>query len=1421
MAKNLNRFQPTLFEYPIQNNRTGWHPIWTPTILVVPWSFDINGNRIPNSQVETVTFFIEKTIEIDVAGHSQIYPGLGPKPEASPDKILFTVEISRDELNQYRISPLLFIDKDTGEPTDTPEEGDFIQYTNTRDILGQVEYLPDAEYFDLSAVEINVDNLPHGRYITSWSISYYRRISADGTLFCIDTSELVRDKLDYHIVHPGEIHDQMVNITPDVYFEGLDKKEDFTVNLYRPFADILQDVFDESKLFYGINWVNRVPSELLPYLSYLIGIDLPTQSSNNTVEKIRRNMLARGAELQRLKGSELAIKELFAILGFTIEIINLWADNQLDEGDGFIAPNDISGKVISYPVSQTDPLIANYQESGFGQINIPLTYHNNYNNIVLNAFIVEKDSQSHTDLETIINGLLIDQNSLVNEALINASDGYLMLPSEILDINQSGIQATTRLVMSDIELLSETSTNIPVIQFDGVQYEVFRDRLNITFAGYKDLSNSVMYIFATYERTKIEVADELKNNVTNRFDVEIISKVGEIESGIYDYLIDSLNTFKAFHSLLRKIKYYIDFSDYYNVTDFCSNGHLSGKECNNNFQTPPACPPDECFVSSECNEQNARCGIREDDYELRNTILNGLEEEYDRWHDVTNKWLDISKEESTKLEWAKSYSNLSIPIPNNEGDNYGQDRVSFDLIITSDVELINGQVLDMIYNGTYLESMEKTSTETFIFNIITLKYQILSDIIGQAVKINIIRRISDDQYYISMDLDIDHEVDIRSKIMDLDPLATPDYCYKGRARDFLDLDNIIPLTEFIRNTPCNLMMGNGIYYQLNNNQFDNISGWYERLLQTSDQSLHYSNDLFFEDLYKGSAIRHSLEIEKANNYFSGHRGISSGLLFKFIHPDYNTRPWDIEDTCGLIINPLNAKLISSSEGQDLVFDQKDLTYEPTNTIPDIEYYDGASNIIMTHAIFTTAPESPYVSLDNTTHTTDTEVDTEVPIFETAFQCETSNLYQDYIDGYPSSVGLIEFNIEDFWVQKEIDGQVIIESDLVPGIVEYPASYSSEVLASTSEPIGTGTSTFINDKNYKGYRYDCECQAYICDQDRACNTFFENNGKYDFSADKLEIDFAISHSEIIDADSYQYDGQIKEWWNWPSSELQYVDEYGVQYHIEFEEDEQTLDIQYETFEPRVWGEEPDGFVEDGKVFRKGILTNTRQIYTFINNDYILSAEGIIQEVTYKQTNFDCDRPRSENKFDKFSRYEIQDETLMVIPYGPHWVDVNESGDTTSVWSEVNSSSTGTYDVPFGFVDVWSTYETTKIYAPCIGVLDQTIWYEPGSSWFIGYGIGNIKWYKTSYNGIDPSQLPFQTWVRDEYADDNDPLPIIEYDEVQDILTISNNTRFDGTFGIKGSFNGASYFNRIYIFSYLVDNEGNYLIDNEGNYLCYYN
>jgi len=359
----LDRSQPSFYSYPTQNDRTGWQPVWESVLLVAPWRRDKLGDPIDASGIIEVTFGIEEQKGAPVAGYDHV--GV-----FNPAYSLYNVEVSLEELEgkKIKLSVLTFFDA-AGNEIDYADAklGDFFQYTNTRAIVDKVLYLPHADYYDLSTFEVPVDALPDGRYVFAWQASYYPRVMDENDDFlCINVAYEALARSEFPTTHPGEIHADMVNKTPPLYFESEDRKTDPLIQLYRPFADALQDIFDEQILLQKINWIDGIPGQLIPYLAYLIGLDLPYFQTAS--DQIRKSMLKRGTYLQKLKGTRRAIVELFEIFGFTTELINLWASR---DGQHFIAPGestiDPEEEITTEDVCQVDPAIVDYTDEGFGQ----------------------------------------------------------------------------------------------------------------------------------------------------------------------------------------------------------------------------------------------------------------------------------------------------------------------------------------------------------------------------------------------------------------------------------------------------------------------------------------------------------------------------------------------------------------------------------------------------------------------------------------------------------------------------------------------------------------------------------------------------------------------------------------------------------------------------------------------------------------------------------------------------------------------------------------------------------------------------------------------------------------------------------------------------------------------------------------------
>ena len=398
--------QPSFYRFPIQNDRTNWLPVSTPTILVVPWAKDSFGASIPNSEVWDVSFHVEGSTIAPIAGHDHI--GM-----FNPNYNLYRVDIPVETMHEYLIDTreVKFMRHDmSGVKTITINEakdGDYFEYTLRNGTVGHVIYYTGADYYDFSNVSIPVEDLPRGKYRFVWQARYNKRIfNADGMFKCIyvcvdnDLRGCGLCRIEYLINHPGDILADMYDKTPAIYFDNIKKESDRTISLYRPIADALQDVFDEQTLLHGINWVNKIPPHYMPYLSYLIGIDLPMfpNATKDYNERIRRTMLERGANLQRMKGSYIAIVELLQIFGFVVDIAQCWIT---PDGKRFVAPNErLPEEYVKDPaigtqeikardIAHADPFVVNFKENGFGEMTAPLVYPSIDGVIIYDSFVVE------------------------------------------------------------------------------------------------------------------------------------------------------------------------------------------------------------------------------------------------------------------------------------------------------------------------------------------------------------------------------------------------------------------------------------------------------------------------------------------------------------------------------------------------------------------------------------------------------------------------------------------------------------------------------------------------------------------------------------------------------------------------------------------------------------------------------------------------------------------------------------------------------------------------------------------------------------------------------------------------------------------------------------------------------------------------
>jgi hypothetical protein len=273
---------------------------------------------------------------------------------------------------------------------------------------------------------------------------------------------------------------------------------------------------------------------------------------------------------------------------------------------------------------------------------------------------------------------------------------------------------------------------------------------------------------------------------------------------------------------------------------------------------------------------------------------------------------------------------------------------------------------------------------------------------------------------------------------------------------------------------------------------------------------------------------------------------------------------------------------------------------------------------------------------------------------------------DYIDGYPSVYGNITIDDASF----KIDGHMVVD-EVFDGL-GVPEFATSEGSITAGALCGSGIMVESSDLRYddwKGYRFDCQCLKYQCGEGTvdpelhiSCNTSQFYNGRYyDFNIDKVDINRRMMLNESIGGCSSLFDqtdvnmflDNLKEKGG-TSKTVDYVDDYGIIYHIVYDTDGIMFDIYTEIFDPHIYGEEDSGYMIGKKVFRKGILTRTRQIMMRSSSTtYVIVAEGSDQSITYRQTNYMCPDVEPEDPFTNHLDCYFKDELELIITKGPKW------------------------------------------------------------------------------------------------------------------------------------------------------------------------
>lgn len=1163
---------------PHNNDRTAWRPFGFPMILVEPDRRDTAGNSLDSTNVRSVRVAIEDVPrETLVAGHDHV--GL-----RFPDRELYVREVSSLEFYDRQIDPsaqLFFKADGTSVTFEDAETGDFMQFTTISGVRDTITYLRSANYYDLSDIKIETEELAPDYYTISYQADYFIRVISrtdEGELLCIDSSQIATAIFRHTMNHPGQLMEESTRLTPQVYLSAqATKATDETLGLYRPFADILQDIYDELNFLQTVNWVDKISPQFIPYLAFLLGLDIPFFPES--LDSLRRTMLRNIVRLQQLKGSRRALVEMFELFGFQTYLINLyWAK----DGSRLIRPGEDQPpgyedqKVDIQQSTQIEPLLADYDTDGFGEITIPLLFRPSSSEIregiatvvedadvVVDSYLCLKDSVAYNQLVTLVEAMNADPSGYGDSVgqLPTVTGAGIKGYSQVLIEGQAGQGADETLMgiqppFTQNGVLLNRHQNIMTMVFNGaILFSQPNQLESISGPGY------AVFSFATYTRQGKIVPSGMEDLQSNRFDVQLLTRAGDpVPADVLEFLIDFLFKLKAFHSLLNVIIYSVDLNEVYNVTDICVGGDFFYRFDTDigQLQVPPAKIPNTpdqqgCFADAE------DLGYDENDILLRSRLRELLDEEFEAWKALDTR-SGLDQDGDTRL----------APTIGATGDtcqftSIGQNRIVTDgETEASEIEYGPGP------NAANTSVGSQSNLKESPISQLAVGIWLPTGPDGSTAR--------DSRGYGSFVREYSIQPDT---FCELDGFT--DYCYKGRVDDEVLHQSALYHSESFRSHACRINMGTGVYYtypaldkdgkhravnsiQANYLQNTGIlpperNNWLGRLLRAyntpSDHTLHYLNreyaDRFTPLPTHYLAIqRPELGIELTNLHFPGTRFASMGKLeANFIHPTYKAKPWDDLYSfrcgpdylqCGGGPTYLNAELVENANGdQVLTFDNEDFQILGNGLPEDIQSLGDhllGSDAIFTaedviHAVYLRQYQGhPAIELEHVGPCNATDgaegaylgggiLNVENPLFLSAGRCNDGS-YQDYCEGYAYIAGYQDLG------DLDLDRGGLYADFLNAAGVPYNINPTdTQILFLLISGIRDGSDA---------YRVDCGCVAVDCDTGTGthpsgpivldCNAdLFRDPLNPDWHTDHVEVVPLMVLEETIGVHNYLLDGEI--------------------------------------------------------------------------------------------------------------------------------------------------------------------------------------------------------------------------------------------------------------------------------------------------------
>lgn len=1170
----VDKNRPGFYLYPVNNNRTAWRPFGLPVILVVPRKRDALGSVIPYSEISNVRVYIENVPQSSyVAGHDhQTING----QLKYPDRELYAVNLSSLDLADKQISlEGLVITRDGVEvELINAEDGDLVSYTTGTGIVDSFIYLRGADYYDLSTVLLDIEDLPSDNYNLVYEGQYFTRIISDNEkqqFLCIDINRTSLSLFKFGFQHPGQVVDEFYRLTPPPYLSNDQRSLDTTVSLYRPFTDILQDVMDEQLLLERVNWVFDAPPEAIPYLSALLGWDLPFFPKS--LDNLRRAVLRRTVEFQNLKGSRKAVKNIFKLFGFEVLISNLWwsSDGKRLIRPGEPLPQQYSSEEISVVDRyQIDVALNGLNINYFTKYNIPLLTRpqvkaglddfqaqRDGGDLTITSYLVQVNSPAYDVLESISSDIFgnpleygsgascfIDndgfiRSSLIEEAMVGVEyDGY----SSILISGKLGQEKSSVLA----------GFIAPIVE-NGVELDRENNTIFLTVNGYIDPSKYRIFTFILYNKVDIilPASGKLDNLQSNKFDLQVLTESLDehADPATLDFAIEFLNRLKAFHSQLNVIRTRIELTETYEVTDLSVGGEYEQRYDTDigQLQVPPAIIPSMPIDINDCTQLDPKAlGYKNSDLVLRARKLADLPVEYLGWEE-----LDPRSEQTNDTSQRISVNTPDLSRDSGRFNAYGQDRILIaDKQESTSIEYGPGP------------NVNQTTSHSSGTPISTVTAGQFNSTGPEATSNN------NSSGYGSF---------TKEYTIPIQPLGTldnvTDFKYKGRVEDQLLHRSSIISDEEVRLKICALGFGSGVYYTFPSSStvvhdgtvnlsrhsksgkplfsggapdigryFDggvqhnylhssystkpsNLSNSYMGVIYRNisipaDSTLHYSNNRFsFDQKHYLALNRPSLDIQKTDSHFPGSRFISMrNLKEDYISAEYTARPWDDQYSsycgvgCGNDPSFLNYIMTTGTDGNEyLVYDMVQFQVLGNNLIADISSFN--DHTLSTDAAFEEVDVIHKVFVADINDNPAVSFDEADPL-DSQYITIDAPLFNSSADC--GTAGYTDYK----------DGHPSLSGLQTYSSIDLGGEYDDVLsglgldLSTTNDPaeyLFTFGSGILTDK---GVRFDCGCLKLSCELTEIGNCELE-----DTNIDQYSVDLNMVNNEVIGSYSIACNGAI--------------------------------------------------------------------------------------------------------------------------------------------------------------------------------------------------------------------------------------------------------------------------------------------------------